>query len=66
MTADDHAHLLAAMPMNVADRVMTAVFEGRPVDAEDAATVAAWVQDACAALSGARRVETMTAAYSSS
>jgi hypothetical protein len=52
-------HLLATMPIAVADRVMTAVYEDVPVDPVDAATLATWMQDACAVLAGVRPVETM-------
>lgn len=58
----DQATLLATMPIAVADRVMTAVYDGEPIDVEDAATLATWVQDACAVMSGVRTVGTMSTA----
>jgi anti-sigma factor RsiW len=57
MTADE---LLATMPpVTVADRIMVAVNEGRPVDPEDAATLATWAQDAAAVTARLRPVATM-------
>lgn len=58
----DNEQLLATMPIAVADRVMTAVYDGVPIDVEDAATLATWMQDACAVMAGVRMVETMAPA----
>lgn len=53
--------MLETMPIAVADRVMTSTFECRPVDPEDAATLASWMQDVHALMTGMSRVETAAA-----
>lgn len=61
-SADRSTTLLETMPIAVADRVMTAVYDGEPIDPEDAATIATWMQDACAVMAGVREVETLQTA----